>query len=208
MSFQVPPPGWASGDFSLAALLPVQDLLFRWTAPGRIHHAASHLSALLDDLRRLQAFFEDPGAAEIAVWYHDAVWSAAAPKGCEEASAALMEADLRGEVSEDRLRAAESYVLATQDPFAPSLSGSTAVFVGMDLAVLGSEPSAYARYASAIASEYTPWFGPEAYARGRSEFLRRALDSPKIFASAPHSVLEASARENIGRELPSLEATS
>jgi predicted metal-dependent HD superfamily phosphohydrolase len=77
-------------------------------------------------------------------------------------------------------------------------------FLDMDLAILGSEPPAYNRYARAIRREYQ-MFQDEVYRVGRQRVLEGLLARPHIYQTAYCMVrLEEQARQNIWHELQTL----
>jgi predicted metal-dependent HD superfamily phosphohydrolase len=81
-----------------------------------------------------------------------------------------------------------------------------AIMVSIDLAILGSDPETYARYAANIRREYKE-VPEERYRVGRAAVMRRFLDAPRIYPNdRAHDLWEAKARENIARELETLTA--
>lgn len=79
-----------------------------------------------------------------------------------------------------------------------------AVLLDADLAVLGAEPAAYADYANGVRMEYAHLSALQ-WAAGRGEVLRRLLDRPRLFATAPgRSWWDGNARANLNAELAGL----
>ena len=56
-------------------------------------------------------------------------------------------------------------------------------FMDADLAILAAETARYGRYIAGVRTEYSH-YGPQAFAQGRSGFLREFLGRDRIFASA------------------------
>jgi len=49
----------------------LQDLLARYSEPHRAYHTAQHLEACADLFTRARALAQDPGAVQLALWFHD-----------------------------------------------------------------------------------------------------------------------------------------
>jgi predicted metal-dependent HD superfamily phosphohydrolase len=83
-------------------------------------------------------------------------------------------------------------------------SGDLALFLDLDLAVLGGTPAAYARYAEQIRKEYAH-VTHAAYSTGRTAAMTTFLTKgPLYFTESFREQLEARARENIQAELAHL----
>src|SRR5690242_20725665 len=95
----------------------------------------------------------DRGAVRLAAWYHDAVYDSHATDNEERSADMARSALSRLRVPGDRVESVARLILATKthqtdgDPDA-------AVLLDADLAILGSEPEQYDRYAKAIRREY------------------------------------------------------
>ena len=178
----------------------------RYAEPHRAYHGQSHIDAMLDGLDRLGAAITDPAGVELAIWYHDAIYDPAAPDN-EARSAALLRHEMAGLADPALLDAAETMVrLTAGHALPPELSGprrdDCALFLDLDLAVLGAPPAAYAAYERGIAAEYLPLHGAAAYAAGRAAFLRGMLDRPRLFHTDRfHAALDGPARANLRRAL-------
>jgi len=56
---------------------------------------------------------------------------------------------------------------AVPDGLPAALAADVAVFLDMDMAILGAAPAAYDGYAAGVAREFVPFVGAAAYRRGR-----------------------------------------
>ena len=181
----------------------------RYAEPHRAYHGQSHIDAMLDGLHRLGAAIADPARVELAIWYHDAIYDPAAPDN-EARSAALLRHEMAGLADPVLLDAAETMVrLTAGHTLPPELSGprrgDCALFLDLDLAVLGASPEDYAAYERGIAAEYLPLHGAAAYGAGRAAFLRGMLDRPRLFHTDRfHAALDGPARANLRRALDAL----
>ena len=183
------------------------NLLDRWAEPRLRYHTTDHLLAVLDHIDVLEAHgerAEDPAAARLAAWFHDAVYLPDRSEN-EERSARLAERALTElGVGADRTAEVARLVRLTvsHDPADDDTNG--AVLCDADLAVLASPPAAYAAYTAAVREEYA--FVPDdAFRAGRAAVLRQLLDLPGLFRT-PYGqrVWADPARRNMGDELETL----
>jgi len=183
------------------------DLRARMAEPHRRYHGQAHVDALLAALDLDRAAFRWPEAAELAIWFHDAVYRPGATDN-ERRSAALLRDALGGLAPTEVLDVAEAMILATErhrlpPDLPPGWAGDVAAFLDMDMAVLGADPPGYDRYARGVADEFVPVVGEAAYRTGRAGFLRRTLsaDAPLFHTAPAREALDARARVNMRREL-------
>jgi predicted metal-dependent HD superfamily phosphohydrolase len=188
---------------ALAAALFLR-LQVRYTAPERAYHNLAHIRDVLAVVDTLAAHCPQPDAVRLAAWLHDVVYVPGA-RDNERQSAAWATAELAAAGVSPALGAESARLIlltASHDP-APT-DGNGAVLVDADLAILGTAPPQYDRYARAIRQEYAAV--PDAvYQPGRARVLRRFLARPAIYHTAPmRATHEAAARRNLTRELDTL----
>ncbi|KQS53018.1 hypothetical protein ASG32_15340 [Methylobacterium sp. Leaf361] len=183
------------------------DLRARLAEPHRVYHGQAHIDALLEAFRARRGMVRDPDAVELAIWFHDAVYRPGAADN-ERRSAALLRALPEGAVPAPTLAAAETMILATERHAVPDglPAADVALFLDMDMAILGAAPNAYDGYAAGVAREFVPVVGAAAYRQGRAAFLRGALASgrPLFVTARARAALEGPARSNMRRELAAL----
>ncbi|WP_436759210.1 HD domain-containing protein [Streptosporangium sp. V21-05] len=176
------------------------ELITRYGEPHRRYHTTAHLEAVLTHVDALAGHAEHPDLVRLAAWFHDAVYDPRRGDN-EERSAGLAERALpeMGLPAEAVATVARLVRLTvTHDPAPGDADG--AVLSDADLAILGSSPEVYARYAAAVREEYG--FVPDdAFRAGRAAVLRSLLDLPVIFRVAD---LEGAARANVAAELERL----
>lgn len=177
-----------------------QALRGRYAEPHRRYHTVEHLTEVLAAFEELRDLAADPDAVEAAVWYHDAVYDATAPAGeSERRSAELAEAE---GCSDEVVR----LILLTAGHAVEPGDANGAVLADADLAILGSTPERYGRYAADVRAEYAH-VPDDAWRAGRSAVLRGFLDRPRLFVTdRAHAAWDAAARRNLAEELASLEA--
>jgi predicted metal-dependent HD superfamily phosphohydrolase len=183
-----------------------QDLLVRWAEPHRRYHDRRHLAEVLAALRLLTGG-QPPVEVVCAAWLHDAVHDGRDDD--EERSAALAVEVLSGlgvaaPVVDEVARLVR--LTLAHDP-APD-DGSGAVLSDADLAVLGSVPARYARYAADVREEYAH-VDDVAFRAGRTAVLRTLLERPRLYVTSEgHRRWDAPARHNLRNEITALAAAS
>ncbi len=178
----------------------------RYAEPHRAYHGQGHVDALLRVLAGLGAAVTDRAAVELAIWYHDAIYDPAA-RDNEARSADLLRTEMAGLAHPARLDAAELMVrLTAEHAFTPQVPpaqrADCALFLDLDMAVLGAAPEVFDDYERGIAAEYVPVHGADAYRTGRTAFLRTLLARPRLFLTDRfEAALHAPAQANIARAL-------
>lgn len=180
-----------------------------YDAPSRHYHGMEHIRALLELARQYRAELADPEAVEAAIWFHDAIYDSRA-KDNEAQSAALARERLAGRIDAGRLDRIAAMIEATATHRLPDLGDSgglrdAALFLDMDLSVLGAEPGAFAAYELAVREEYG-WVPEAAWLTGRASVLKGLLARDAIFHTPEfRGRFEAQARRNMAASLAALE---
>lgn len=179
-----------------------------YAEPHRAYHNWAHVEALLGHFERLRPQVAEPEAMELAIHYHDAVCTPVLI-GNEVRSARRLVRELAGQVDGAMLERARRLVLATALHRVPvrerrDFRADWALFLDMDLAVLGTEREAFDRYERAIRREFAAVPGG-LYRAVRRGIFRRFLARRAIYGSeAFRETHEAPARANLGRALAGL----
>jgi len=175
----------------------------------RRYHTLEHLEHVLDVVDELADAAADLKAVRYGAWFHDAVYviGAASDLSNEERSARLAEAVLRkiGE-SEELVREVARLVRLTEQHTPAPGDRNGAVLCDADLAILGGDAEAYARYREQIRAEYRQVPEPD-FRKGRAAILRDLLAQPRIYRTEPaFERYEEAARANLAAEITALEA--
>jgi predicted metal-dependent HD superfamily phosphohydrolase len=199
------------------------DLIARHRQPHRRYHGVRHVVWVLRHVRELEAAMPecrdehayDASAVAAAAFFHDAIYDATRADN-EERSAVLAEHQLasigwdgaRIWVVASLVRETATHVAddaATPPAGLPAPSATERhVLLDADLAVLGSDPAAYAAYATGVRVEYGH-LSDDVWRSGRASVLRRLLDRPSLYGSVPaREWWEARARANLTAELAAL----
>jgi predicted metal-dependent HD superfamily phosphohydrolase len=184
------------------------ELIRAYSASDRHYHDLRHIEAMLAlmDEHRLRLF--DPICVEASIWFHDAIYDTHRSDN-ETRSAALARARLCDSADEDQLGRVATMICATSDHRLPDFRdqralGDCALFLDMDLAILGSSQPEFAAYERAVRLEYA-WVEEEMWIAGRRRVLEGFLARQSIYASAEfRSAREGLARANIMRALEAL----
>ncbi|RWN24698.1 hypothetical protein [Mesorhizobium sp.] len=187
-----------------------RELSALYRAEGRHYHSLAHIEAMLALAGHYRASLHDPEAVEAAIWFHDAIYDSRA-KDNEAKSAALAEKKLAGRTDAQRLGRITAMIIATATHELPRFSDENAardaaLFLDMDLAILGATPDAFDAYEQAVRREYG-WVEEPMWRAGRSAVLKNFLARPHIFHTEEfRQRFEAQARQNMARSLKALEA--
>jgi len=191
--------------------------------PARHYHTGVHLQEMLLYFRLVLNEQRDTADAEslvmpsdetpilLAIFFHDAIYDAKSGSN-EEESAALFEtfarevtlsAEPSGAVVTEKvlqyIRATQKHKVKLDNPF------DLALFLDLDMAVLGKEPKAYRSYAALVRKEYA--FVPrDLYCEKRSDILESFLQQqPVVYGTSLfRSAFEERARCNLRDEIDSL----
>ncbi|MEV8178327.1 DUF4031 domain-containing protein [Cellulosimicrobium funkei] len=144
-----------------------------------------------------------PAVTQLALWFHDAVHDGEAGRD-EERSAELADARLAGHLGAHEVEEVVRLVLVTTDHAPAPGDGPGALVSDADLAVLGSAPDRYTRYARQVRAEYAH-VPDDAFRTGRAAVLRGLLGSSTLFRTPQGATLwEDRARANLTAELTTL----
>ncbi len=176
-----------------------------WSRWPRAYHDATHLHACLHHLQTVRPHLVDPNAAELALWFHDAIywpWSSHnEERSADWASRFLQSQDL----DEAIVRTVHRHILDTRHNPGP-LAGDARWVVDIDLAILGQPETVYRQFERNVRREYFFVRWPR-YIAGRSAVLQGFLQRPRIYATDLFSErFEVQARTNLTQALAALAA--
>ena len=179
-----------------------------YEAQDRHYHGLAHIEAMLALADDYRALLHDAEAVEAAIWFHDAIYDSRA-KDNEARSAALAEKELAGRTDEERIDRITAMIAATATHELPDLADETsardaALFLDMDLSILGAAPGAFDAYERAVRREYG-WVEEPMWRAGRGAVLKGFLARDHIFHTHEfRQRFEPQARQNIARSIEAL----
>ena len=183
----------------------IEDVVARHAEPVRHYHTASHVMFVLEHVEQLLPHASsslDGDAIRAAALFHDVVYDPMSSSN-EHDSAKIAAIAMRSAGWSDQrvvLVAALIEATAAHDDD----SSEAAVLLDADLAILGSEPSAYARYVAGVRAEFAH-VSDDAWRTGRATVLQSFLGRPRIFRTPTMAEQrEAAARANLTDELAQL----
>lgn len=176
-----------------------QKLLKAYQENHRAYHTLQHLSeclAKLDWATANNGWKENTHLAEIALWYHDAIYQPQAPdnefKSAEWANRFLSQSGVASEIC----HYVYSLIMATCHLDIPT-KPLHQLIVDIDLSILASEAKRFQEYEQQIRQEYhyVPWL---LYQKKRIAILNHFLSLPNIYnTDLFQTEYEEKARENI-----------
>jgi predicted metal-dependent HD superfamily phosphohydrolase len=184
------------------------ELTALYAASSRYYHGLAHIEAMLALAREHHAALSDPEAVEAAIWFHDAIYDSSKGDN-EKRSAELAVQRLTGRTAPDRVERIKVMIEATATHQVPDFGNEAArrdaaLFVDMDLSILGAPPERYDAYESAVRLEYA-WVADAAWRAGRAAVLQGFLSLPHIFCTDLfRERYETQARRNIARSMEKL----
>ncbi|HCR48512.1 MAG TPA: hypothetical protein DIW24_02710 [Bacteroidetes bacterium] len=180
-----------------AALL-WDELVKAYSEPHRAYHNLVHLQQMLHAIHPYKQVLQDWEGVLLALFYHDVVYDPAASDN-EAQSAKWACERLDKLVPPTTLNLCEALILATATHQHHN-EETFNLFIGADLAILGSTCPEYLHYAQAIRREYAR-YPDKHYRDSRMTVLHRFLDRDRIFyAESFFCRYEAIARKNLSQE--------
>ncbi len=175
----------------------------KYTEKHRRYHNLQHLRELFAYVDKYADLLPEKRLVELAIWYHDSIYSVWRPaknelKSAEAAERECAHLDLTKKEKE-RLKA---WIIGTKAHRLPPAhdTPSGRLFMDFDTAILGAEPKIYEQYRKNIRAEYSIY--PDLiYNAGRKKALQTFLEKPIYLTELFREKYEEQARENIKNEL-------
>lgn len=174
-----------------------------YSAPTRAYHSLEHIDAVLTEIDQAGArMVKDPQALYLAAWFHDSVYDVLRNDNEQRSAAAAVNVMSAMKLSKERMRSVQETILCTRDHRCDSPDGR--ILIDADLAILGSAPETYRKYADAIKRECAS-IPEDRFRLGRMKVLQSLLGRGKIFQTMRgQRTYEEPARRNLARELAEL----
>ena len=189
-----------------AAAPTFAELVRAYSESGRHYHTLDHIAALLHLLDQFGEGLADPGAVELAIFFHDAVYIPTRSDN-EAESATLARARLTAlGLPAGLIARVADLILATRHGIehVEQHDADLDLLLDLDLSILAADRSIYAAYARSIRNEYAA-YPDEVYRPGRRRVLSQFLARPRIYqTSRLHELWDAAARANLTWELAEL----
>lgn len=195
------------------ALQWYKTLVAAYNNPNRHYHTMEHISTMLGLLDENRENVRHANEIEIAIWFHDAVYN---PKQNDNETASRVLfldfcRDVTIEVDAAMCKLVCTLIDATVSHELPNSlhqrqdeRKSAAFFLDCDLHILSTDKHVYDKYAKDVRLEYIH-YDDETYRKGRIAVLQKLLARENLYLSHGQSKAEAAARENMQREITSLQ---
>jgi predicted metal-dependent HD superfamily phosphohydrolase len=176
--------------------------------PDRGYHGWSHPLALLALHGEVAGMLHDAEAVRCAILLHDAIYEPRR-KDNESRSAALAAEMLKDVVPEATLGRTLRLIEATAHHAIPAglpadEAADMALFLDMDLSILGAAPEAFDAYEAGVRHEYRE-VAAAAFRAGRAAILAEFLAREALyFSDWGRDRFEATARANLARSIAAL----
>lgn len=167
----------------------ISELTALYSQPTRHYHTLNHVNALLSLLDHHRHHFLDSDTVEATIWFHDAIYDSRAKGHDNELKSAQLAVERLTElgVDSDRVERIRGMIEATATHKLSSGSSTSdlsekgvvrdmALFLDMDLSILGAEEGEFDEYEAAVRREYD-WVSEEAWREGRGKVLIGLLGS-------------------------------
>ncbi|MFY7730666.1 MAG: hypothetical protein ACOVRN_14180 [Flavobacterium sp.] len=179
------------------------EIALAYSHKNRHYHNLNHLENMYSELLGVQHTISDWDTVLLALFYHDAVYSAT-KKDNEQKSCKMAISRLR-EIKYDTVKTSfcHELIMATKQHASSSVNDIN-LFTDADLSILGKPWAEYEAYCLNVRKEYSMY--PDLlYNPGRKKALQHFLEMEHIFKT-PHfkDRFEAQARKNITQEIDRL----
>jgi predicted metal-dependent HD superfamily phosphohydrolase len=177
---------------------------------GRAYHNWSHIEPMLGMFEEYRALVNDADVFETKIVGHDVIYDSRRHDN-ETLSAKLTVKWVTGVASPRQLDAVDKGIEASATHIVPvglptAMASDIALFLDMDLSILGSEEDVFKQYDDAIREEYS-WATDEEWKIGRAAVMKKFLSRPSIYITPQmKDRFEANARRNMTKLIETLEA--
>lgn len=173
------------------------DIKKAYSGVNRHYHTLSHLAFMFAEVDRED--IKDDGI-EFAIWYHDLVYRAGSAsnerKSADIASHALTNLGL----PQNKIIKIKQMIMATKDHVCEPGDKATALFLDIDMSILGAQSTIYQHYSDSIRKEMF-WLPLALYRKARLDFLRSLEYRDTLFLTEIFQQrYEKQARKNIAEE--------
>lgn len=178
------------------------DLCARHREAHRHYHDLTHVSACLAELEGLRALASRPAEVVTALLFHDAIYVPLASDNESRSAELCAEVLSRAGADPAAIERVRAAILATRahDAMAEG-DGDVALVCDVDLSILAAPRETFDAYELGVRREHA-MIPDEAFARGRSAFVRGLAQRPRLFGTpALHARWDQPARANLERSL-------
>lgn len=183
------------------------DLVARYGESHRHYHTGQHLMECFDRWDQGLSRVADPGALELALWFHDGIYDPHRSDNEARSGAWMAAVAIAAGVEARRVAWAVEAIAATAHGMAEPQDRAVGLLLDLDLGILAAARDRFDEYCQQIRREYD-WVPDEIYRPKRCQILQGFLERPAIFWTPEHRDRhEAQARDNLQRAIADLMGT-
>jgi predicted metal-dependent HD superfamily phosphohydrolase len=145
----------------------------------RHYHTARHIVECLAEFDSASHLATEPGAVELALWFHDVIYDTRAADN-EEQSALVAQRCLEETGAEPELQAAVRDLVLVTKTHEGSTHPDAPLLMDIDLSILGAGEERFFEYEDQIRREYA-WVPEDIFRSKRAEILERFLTREAIY---------------------------
>ena len=193
-----------SANFQLKETI-FSDLVNAYAHPSRHYHNLEHIQNLLILSELFKENRDNLITLQLSTWFHDYIYNSQAQDN-ERQSAAYAEKKLRQlNIAPHIIQLVKLIILSTEKHQPLTANINNAIFLDMDLSILGASKDKYLQYSQAIRQEYI-WLNDLEYQKARKQVLSNFLARKRIyFTDLFYQKLEAQARNNLEWEIKKIQ---
>lgn len=169
--------GVAEPDMALC-----EALLAAYAEPHRHYHTQQHLQECLELFASVRELAQHPAEIEIALWFHDAVYTMGRQDNEARSADWARDAILAQGLAADCAERVHALIMATCHNVRPE-GRDAQLMVDVDLGILGADPVRFEEYEQQIRKEYA-WVPGFVFKRKRREVLRGFLERARLYSDA------------------------
>ncbi|AFY56006.1 hypothetical protein Riv7116_3554 [Rivularia sp. PCC 7116] len=182
---------------------PFSQIVEAYSNSNRYYHNLEHIQHVLEVIQTLESRTKcfDIKTVEFAAWFHDIVYDTKAKDNEEKSAEYAVELLSSLSIPSNVIKNVKSLILKTKTHQISTSDLDAQVLLDADLAILGSNPDVYSKYAQAIRQEYI-WVPEAEYFSARKRVLEHFLQRDNIyFTQLMQQTKEKTARNNLNAEI-------
>ncbi len=180
-----------------------EELIARYREPHRRYHTVQHLEECLAQLDGAHTSAEHASEAELALWFHDAIYDTTRQDNEERSADWARDSSLAAGVSGAAAQRVRELVMSTRHAALPA-GADAQLLVDVDLSILGASAERFDEYERQIREEHA-WVPDLLFRSERQRILEEFLARPSIFSTRTfRDRLESQARTNLARSIAAL----
>ncbi|MEI8067907.1 MAG: hypothetical protein WCG91_03095 [Candidatus Shapirobacteria bacterium] len=180
-----------------------EDIISHYSEPHRHYHTLKHINNCLEELEPVRASLKDPEAVELAIWFHDIIYTIGNNDNEEKSAQLAKEFCQKNSLSLSFTKNVEDHILATKH-ISPSNNLDSQYLADIDMSILGKSSDVFDKYEKQIYQEYSSLYSKSDYQKGRKSFLETVLKNPIYSTDYFKNKYQQSAENNIKRSISNL----